>query len=107
MFVASVSLLLPPHVSNLALELRRTTCTIFRYAVSALQLRNYPRRNESLHLKVKFVTTLLEANLRLTSLRDILIGSRKPAAGWHSGFEEPIMYGPRTTPAPEPPQLGG
>ncbi len=71
------------------------------------ELRDSSRTDKPLDLEGRFVAAFLTANLSLSPLRDISVNPRKPTARWHSGFEEPIMYGPRTTPAPEPPQLGG
>ena len=40
-FVASASLLLPPHLPTSPLELCRTTCTIFLYAARAAQAQGF------------------------------------------------------------------
>jgi hypothetical protein len=72
-----------------------------------LKLRTSSGRHEALHLEIRFVAPSLEANVRLTPLRDILVDPRPSAAWWQSGFKKPVIYRLRTTLAPEPPRLRG
>jgi hypothetical protein len=68
-----------------------------------LKLRASSGRDEALHLEIRFVAPSLEANVRLTPLRDIPVNPRLSAAWWQSGFKKPVIYRLRTTPTPEPP----
>jgi len=72
-----------------------------------LKLRAYARRNKPFDLKIRFAAPSLEANVRLTALRNIPVNPRLSAAWWQSGFEEPVIYRPWATPALEPPYFGG